>query len=162
MGLPLAQTPEVDAIGPALDTHSKIVAEISKQLNDGAASDPDLESSLRTLNIFLDDAARDTALLQDALAKPTDQLEQLGPPPAEDQPPESADIATMRQSLTDQVNRLNGLSKRVVLAGSTANHLIGQARNLQRLRLISQIQARGPSPFSGQLWIAAGARSCRR
>jgi len=87
-----------------------------------------------------------------------ERLEKLGNPPAADAPPETADIAAMRERLTDQVSQLEGLSKRVVLAQSTVDNRIGQIRTMQRERYASQLRSRGDSPFGSQLWVAAGTK----
>ena len=74
------------------------------------------------------------------------RLSDLGPPPAEDQPPESADISKLRKSLTDQISRLTGLSKQADLSTADIERLIGKIRGLQGARSVSKYTTRGVSP----------------
>ena len=153
----LAQTTSVDDIDSALAVRGKMIDKISGRLDTGTASESDLANWLLTLTAYQADFKTYADQLQAALAVPADRLAKLGPPPAEGQPPESADIAGMRKKLTGQVSRLNGLSKGIELAGSEANDLIDRARALQRDRSRSLIQTRSAPPFTAQLWTTAGA-----
>ncbi len=152
-----AQTPDVDNIASAFNTRSEHIDEFANRLNSGTVSDAYLANSLRRLIAYQGNFNTYAGQLKVAFAVPADQLEKLGPPPADGQPPESPDIARVRKQLTDQVSRLNGLSKRIDLASDTVSRLIGQTRTLQRNRNSSRIRTRSALPFSAQLWTEAGA-----
>jgi hypothetical protein len=153
----LAQTPGVDDIAAALEVRSRDINTISSQLDAATVSRSDLDKLLLTLKGYQGDLQTYADQLQAALTKPAGQLAKLGPPPAVGQPSETADIAGMRKNLTDQVSRLNGLSKQIDLTGDTINQLIGRTLALQRQRYLSSIQTRSAFPFSAQGWSTAGA-----
>ena len=152
-----AQTPSVDEIASALDARTKSIDKISDQLGANEVSDADLDSWLRSLLDYEDELQDDADVLQAALEKPNDQLGELGPPPTASQPAESAEVARLRKSLTNQVGRLRGLVTRANLAAEAAADSIGRTRVLQRERFNLRITRRGTSPFSVHLWTAAGA-----
>ena len=106
---------------------------------------------------YQDETRSDAQALTAALDEPTNKLDDLGPPPAEGQPPESADIAKLRKSLTDEVTRLTGLSKEADLSRASVDRLIGRVSGLQGARFRSSITQRSASPFSRKLWTEAAA-----
>ena len=153
----LAQTPSVDDIDAAIKVRGEHIDKISRQISAAGVSNSDLDGWLDTLIGYQGDFNTYADQLQAALAVPAGKLNELGPPPADGQPPESADITRTRKQLTDQVSRLDGLSKRVHLEDGSIGQLIGRARSLQRDRYMSSIQTRSALPFSAQHWATASA-----
>jgi potassium efflux system protein len=152
-----AEMPHVDQIEAALKQRGERVQQISDRLDAGGVTDATLESQLQTLLGFQDDIDNDTQALKAALDEPSNRLGDFGPPPTEGEPPESADIAELRKSLTDQVSRLTGLAKEADLNRGRVDRLIGRLGSLQGARFRSRITRRNVSPFSSKLWREAAA-----
>ena len=152
-----AQTPDVDKIEANLKKHSNSIKRISDQLDAGNVSETTLNRMLQALLDYKDDIKDDAGDLKAALDDPHKRLNELGPPPAEGSPPESADIAKLRKNLTDQVTRLTGLSKQADLTLADIERMIGKVRGLQGARSLSRYTTRGTSPWSSKLWTAAAA-----
>jgi len=152
-----AETPDVHTIEANLKQGEERVQQISNQLDADDVSDTTLDSLLQTLLGYQDDVRSDAEALKAALDEPTQRLDDLGPPPAEGQPAESADIAKLRKGLTDEVTRLTGLSKELELNQANVGRLIGRVSSLQGARFRSSITRRGVSPFSSELWTRAAA-----
>ncbi len=152
-----AETPHVDQIEADLKQRDERVQQISDRLDAGDVTDTTLDSQLQTLLEIQDDIDNETEALKAALDEPSNRLGDLGPPPAEGEPPESADIAALRKSLTAQVSRLTGLAKEVDLIRGRIDRLIGRVGSLQGARFRSRITRRNVSPFSSKLWREAAA-----
>jgi small-conductance mechanosensitive channel len=152
-----AETPDVDRIEANIKHRDERVQQISERLDAGDVSDATLDSQLQTLLEFQEDIDNDTKALNAALDEPSIRLGDLGPPPAEGEMPESADIAELRKNLTDQVSRLTGLAKEADLTRGGVDRLIGRVGSLQGSRFRSRTTRRSVSPFSPQLWREAAA-----
>jgi len=152
-----AETPDLHALEAKLKQREERVQQISRQLDADDVSFATLDSLLQTLLGYQDNLQNDTETLKAALDDPTQRLDDLGPPPAEGQPAESADIAKLRKSLTDEVSHLTGLSKEADLTRASVDRLVGRIRDLQGARFRSSITKRGVSPFSSEVWTKAAA-----
>ena len=153
-----AQTPDVDKVEANLKKHSASIKRISDQLDAGNVPEATLNDMLQTLLGYNDDIQSDADDLRTALDEPRKRLSDLGPPPAEDQPPESADIAKLRKSLTDQITRATGLAQQADLSLADIDRLVGKVRGLQGARSRSTYTTRGMSPWSSKMWTTAAAQ----
>lgn len=86
---------------------------------------------------------------RDALAS---QLEKLGEPPAEDQPPEPAAIAAERASLQAQVNNFDATIKAAQASRVRANQYSERIQTRRRELFTSQLFERTTTPLSLSLW----------
>ncbi|WP_290652413.1 mechanosensitive ion channel domain-containing protein, partial [Aquisalimonas sp.] len=80
------------------------------------------------------------------------QLEALGPPPAEDAPAEDATIARLRENLRDQVSTFEGRSRQANLARVRANELLGDIATWEQARFREVILVQNPPPVTPQVW----------
>ncbi len=152
-----AEASDVGTIEANLKRRDARLQQISDQLDASDVSDATLDSLLQTLLEYQDEIQSDAQVLTAALEEPTQRLVDLGPAPAEGQPPESADIAKLRKGLTDEVTRLTGLSKEVDLSRARVDRLIGRVSSVQGARFRSSVTQRSVSPFSRKLWSEAAA-----
>ncbi|MBW2161227.1 MAG: hypothetical protein JRH14_14905, partial [Deltaproteobacteria bacterium] len=153
-GVAWAQASNIDKIEADLKTHSQRVEKVSRQL---AAPEPDdamLGAALETLLEIHDDLENDTDALNQALDEPTQRLRQLGPTPGKGALPESPEIARLRDELTTQISRLQGLSTTAELTDDTVGDLIDQVRDEKRALFLSDLGTRN-SLFSPNLWTQA-------
>jgi potassium efflux system protein len=152
-----AQTPDIDGIDAGLKQQSDRIQQISDQLDAGDVPEATLEQHLQDLLADRDEIQADAKTLNAAADEPSKRLGDLGPPPAEGEPAESADIAKMRTSLGDEVTRLTGLAKEAELSLAAIDRLISRIRSLQGAHFVSRITERSVSPFSSELWTNAAA-----
>ena len=153
-GVAWAQASNIDKIEADLKTQSRRVEQVSQQL---AAPEPDdamLGAALETLLEIHDDLENDADALSQAIDEPTQRLRQLGPAPGKGAPPESPDIARLRDELTTQISRLEGLSTTAELTDDTVGDLIDQIRDEKRALFLSDLGTRN-SLFSPNLWTQA-------
>ncbi|MGB7474617.1 MAG: mechanosensitive ion channel domain-containing protein [Polyangiales bacterium] len=153
-----AQPENVDQIEANLTAQSQRVEQVSRQLASPSLDEASLSDALETLLDIGNILENDSEALNQALDEPNQRLRQLGPPSGKGAPPESPDIAKLRDELTKQVSRLEGLSKTAELTDSTVGDLIDQIRDKKRALFLSDLGTRN-SPFSPGLWTEAIAQS---
>ncbi len=131
------------------------LAETAQQALDADVSIEDLEA-LRS-----DLASRRSQFLsaQDTNAARIDtvqsQLDSLGDPPAEGEPPESEQIADRRQDLEDQLSELRAPVRRAEEAYTTADSLVAAIDRRIRDRYAAELLARQPTPLNPVYWPGA-------
>jgi len=152
-----AQAPIVERLSAEYAAREERIKAISDQLDAGEVPDAVLESDLRTLLDYQDRFESNAQVLGAALKVPTASLQELGPPPAIGATPESDAVATLRKSLNDDISRLTGLIKQAELDRGNVDRLIRRIRELKGSQFLSQLRARGMSPFSSKFWTDAAA-----
>ncbi len=83
------------------------------------------------------------------------ELNALGPAPAEGEEPEAAGVAAQRQDLKTRLAQIAGPVKEAELVLGRANRLIGEIGEIRRRRFAERIMTRGPSPLSPEIWQRA-------
>jgi len=86
-----------------------------------------------------------------------DELQALGPPPGEGQPPEAASLAAKRKAIGEILAVTEGAIKETELIVTRADRILGQSAALRRVRLTERLLARGPSPLTRAVWEKAGS-----
>ncbi|QSA96054.1 DUF3772 domain-containing protein [Methylococcus sp. EFPC2] len=97
-----------------------------------------------------DGAAPDVQLIRD-------ELQALGPPPAEGQPPDSPSVVSKRKAIVEKLAAAEGTIKETELVIARADRILGQSATLRRQRFTERVLARGPSPVSAAIWKKAGS-----
>ena len=149
-----AQPANVDQIEANLRTQSHRVEMVSRQLASPNLDEATLSDALETLLDIGNHLESDSEALNQALDEPTQRLRQLGPTPAKGALPESPEIAKLRDELTRQISRLQGLSTTAEMSDGTVDHLIDRIRDEKRALFLSDLGTRN-SPFSPNLWARA-------
>ena len=83
------------------------------------------------------------------------RLAALGPPPSEDDPPESADLAAERAQITGALAGLNSQKTRVNANIIEANDLLVRLSAGRIETLYTKLAKRGPSPLTPSVWRPA-------
>lgn len=151
----VAQTPDLDAIDAALSERTSHLARITAEIEDENISDERLRSVLDDLLGDLDETEKDLRTLRTAREEPSRQLSNIGPPPGEDEPPESSQIVSLRKDLNERLSRLNGMVTTTELTITSINQLIDRVRSLNQTRSRAQLEARVDSPLSPRMWLTA-------
>ncbi len=86
------------------------------------------------------------------------QLDALGPPPGEGEPPEPADVAQLRERLTAELQAVEGPLRQADAALAEAAKLLEALDALIRARQRQTFLSRGPVPVDPVLWLEAGRR----
>lgn len=135
---------------------TKTLESVREQLSTpGKRSDPAFQASGAKAERVRDEAAKasfDASNEADAARK---LLQALGPAPKEDEPPEAAEIAAQRESLTARVATFEGRMKQADLIRTQASDLIGMFLAASRERLANLLLMRGPSPVLPAVWARA-------
>jgi small-conductance mechanosensitive channel len=83
------------------------------------------------------------------------QLESLGPPPGEGQPPEVEDVARKRRQITNEISLAEGRIKQSDLAIARANAVLAEIGRKEQAEIQGQILTQGPSPAGAATWTIA-------
>ncbi|HLQ85227.1 MAG TPA: DUF3772 domain-containing protein [Salinisphaeraceae bacterium] len=84
------------------------------------------------------------------------QLDKLGEPPGEDQPPEEEEIAKLRQELGKRLAQARAQSTRTELIMARAEDVLSSIAAWKRARVRAQILQRSPMPVTLAVWREAG------
>ncbi|MFZ1866633.1 MAG: DUF3772 domain-containing protein [Polyangiales bacterium] len=152
-----AQAPDLDQIRADLKSRADQLDELAHQLDSADISDERLDRYSQELVEYDDQTESEIKAIDGAIREPQARLLTLGPPPAPNEQPESADLTKLRSQLTDEVAQLTGLSKEAQLTQAIIGELVDRIERRRRERLLSSLRARGPSALSPALWTQAAA-----
>jgi small-conductance mechanosensitive channel len=113
----------------------------------------ELRQELLALRI---DMAAEVAAAAPEVQVVRDELQTLGPPPAEGAPAESPAVASKRKAISEQLASAEGAMKESELILGRANRLIADISTRQRERYTDRILTRGPSPLFPSVWKKVG------
>ena len=117
------------------------------------------EDQLPPLSADLEQILAEARVLQaqlDRQLKPLDQqLDSLGPAPGKEAPPELAEIASRRATLTAEIAQLAGQQRQIALAKVRAVELVERIGRTQQQHLIERLSQRSPPPTSPAVWLQA-------
>lgn len=153
-----AQATNVDQIEANLKRQSHLVEQVAQQLATPSADEATLGAAVQTLLAAQVHLENDHEALTQALDEPNQRLRQLGPAPGKRAPPESPDIARLRDELANEVSRLEGLKTTAELTNGAVGDLLDQIREQKRALFLSDLGTRN-SPFSPGLWTQAVEQS---
>ncbi len=92
---------------------------------------------------------------QEAMLPIQEQLEALGPPPAEGET-EAEEIVAERRDLNEQLETLKATSSKAELAFTRADGLLQRLTAARRQQFTDRLLTRGPTPLDPGNWLAAG------
>lgn len=93
-------------------------------------------------------ARREAAVLRSDLAA-------LGPPPAEEAPPEAPNVVARRQQLNEDIAAADGMVKEAELAIARSRRILEGVNSVRRTRFTQRILARSSSALAPSLWRKA-------
>jgi len=146
-----AQTPR-DEVHAGVEARSERIEAIAREIETPEADLAELRDTLREI---IDNAETSTAPLRDELGAVRSDLDQLGAPPGEDEPPETEEIRAERERLNTTIAQLNGTLGKADLNKAEPRRLIETIAELRREAFSEKILARGPSPLSPAEWTRA-------
>ncbi len=153
--LSFAQAPPPSAASvQKLDSVRATIEQIEQTLARPNLSDAtllDLRANLEPLNATLKSTLEDLTPKQDATRE---QLEQLGPKPADKAPPEAAAVAAEREGLQRQFEEADAAVKRAKLLSVRLDQASGTILSLRRDLFARALLARSYSLLSPALWIS--------
>ena len=127
------------------------LADIAAQVE---SADADL-LKLRTQVRELRNAAEATAApVRTRRAQIQADLERLGPPPGEDDPPEAAEVAAERERLNAAFAAIDGVAIQSELNIAEADRLLQEIALKRSDRFFSDLLDRSPSPLAPQTWTS--------
>jgi small-conductance mechanosensitive channel len=136
-----------------LDTAKQSLDQIEKELAAGTFDDPALIEVQRRIDQSRGDIQRVTDALVPRAQAITGRLEQLGPAPAEGQPPESPEIAQERDAQTKARQPIDEVLKRASLLGVQADQLSENLAGKRRDLFATRVLARTKSLLDPTLWL---------
>ncbi len=137
---------------PIIDEGAKAIEAIKAQLENGAAEKVKIAETRTRLSAISESVnaiiSPLNALRQTVIAS----LDALGPAPAEDAPPEVAEIAADRKQLGERLARIEGLIKRTEVINNQILLISARLAALSRTRFLDSVLDRGPWPLSPTVW----------
>ncbi|MEL6212011.1 MAG: DUF3772 domain-containing protein [Pseudomonadota bacterium] len=116
------------------------------------APDADLLATREALRTLRRNAQEASAPARAQLAIVRADLDRLGPPPGETDPPEAASIIAERERLNREVASLDAAVRQSDLNMAEADRLIAEIARLRRAQFSTAVLSRGPSGLSPGLW----------
>lgn len=114
----------------------------------------DVSEIKRELQSVATAAEKAQAEAETRLSTVRQQLEALGPPPGEGDPPEDQTIARLRKNLQDQVSAVEGRARQANLSQVRANELLEEIAAWEQERFREMILRHNPPPFNPAVWNA--------
>jgi small-conductance mechanosensitive channel len=146
-----------DDRGPPLRDWQRSLEEMDKQLADPNVRGRQLAAMrdrLVVLRSRLQEAITAAGQEADLVRK---DLDALGPPPKEGEPPEVADIVARRKDLNGRLAAADGAKKEGELLLAQVDRTADQIKALRRTRFTEQVFSRDISPLTPAIWTKAGA-----
>ena len=151
------QAQEVD-LGPlqAGIKHIKTATDkMSGQLDNDNVADSVLQNNLRQLIQFDDSLQNNATVLQGQLSDVKNQLQNLGPEPAKDEPAEPVNIKKLRRDLNNRLGLVAGLVKSNTVLIADISDLLGRYRGYKRSQFRSKIGQRSHTLYNASHWHTA-------
>ncbi len=139
----------------AIEEFRNALAKIENELQLPAITDPQLTEYRGNLEDIRAKALSKSAGFAQPIAEVRQQIELLGPLPAEGAA-EAPAVASQRAELTAQQNLLLGIQSQLELVSVSAEQLAGRASSLQRNLFVTRIFEGGRTIFRPSLWLDTG------
>ncbi|WP_166416321.1 DUF3772 domain-containing protein [Cochlodiniinecator piscidefendens] len=152
---PFVEPAVAQATAPAVDytAWESTATRAQTAIAAGRASDAALEDLRKQLADWRAQFADAQSLNAAEITSLQNQISVLGPAPEDGSEP--AEIATQRQTLTDQLAQARAPGQRATVAHSRASGLIAQIDTIIRERQTNKLLSLGPSPLNPVHWIGA-------
>ncbi|BCJ89703.1 mechanosensitive ion channel protein MscS [Terrihabitans soli] len=136
-----------------LDVAKQSLDQVEKELAAGAFDDAALFEVQKRIDATRGDIQRVTDALAPRAQAIAGRIEQLGPPPAEGQPAESAEIAQERQAQTKARQPIDEVLKRASLLSVQADQMSESIAEKRRDLFATRVLARTKSLLDPTLWF---------
>ncbi|MCJ8145168.1 DUF3772 domain-containing protein [Ancylobacter sp. A5.8] len=159
LGGPAAAQPANDqaAIHAKLEGQRAIVDSVEAALGRDNLSSSDLDGLRARIDPVRDELTAGVALLDPLLGELQKRIQEIGPKPADDAPPENPSITHERDLLTTRASELDGVLKQARLLKVRADQVADRITSRRRALFTDTLLLRTYSALDPQLWIAAAA-----
>lgn len=157
-----ATTPKaVEETRKDIERWSRVIDRVQERLNQ-----PGLTSFVyNNLRSTIQEAQAKLAEARPVLVKEVERIRKLidalGPPPKEDQPPESPEIAAQRQQLNDQLASVDGQLKQLDLLLEKSRGILAAISTAESAALGDKLLQRTPSLFAAETWSRSASDIAR-
>ncbi|WP_250152143.1 DUF3772 domain-containing protein [Ancylobacter radicis] len=149
--------PEQTALQEKLSGFRAVVDGVEGALSRESLRSIDLDDLRNRLDPVRTDLAAGIALLEPLLADLNRRVQEIGPKPAADAPPEDPAIASERETLTVRASELDAVLKQAKLLKVRADQLSDRIISRRRAMFTDQLFARSYSALDPTLWLSAAA-----
>ncbi|MGR8950669.1 MAG: DUF3772 domain-containing protein [Gammaproteobacteria bacterium] len=126
--------------------------DITRQLEIPGLGDEQLRQARSEIEALRTEAAESVEERMPDLDAVRAELEALGPPPADGEDPEPASVVAQRENIRARLQEIQGRIKEAELIGERSERVIDDIAETRRARFAERLSARGPSPFSPEVW----------
>jgi small-conductance mechanosensitive channel len=137
---------------------SRSIEAAEKSLQQLKEIESDLQRQRSNVEQIIYDSTAQAEILRPQLAEVKSQIEKLGPPPAKDQPAESAAVAAERARLSSLSGELDSALKTTELAWVKAKQLIDRITTMRYQIFTKNLFERRTSPIMPSVWRDVGDR----
>ncbi|MEC9343372.1 MAG: DUF3772 domain-containing protein, partial [Pseudomonadota bacterium] len=126
---------------------------LAQSLGREGTNDEQLSTISADVGRIVEEATQAAALLTPQVKALQDQLQQLGPPPGEGEPPESEALAAKRAALQAELAEADGVLKRTRLVAVRASQIRSEILSTRRDRFVRSLTKRSPDLFTSTFWL---------
>ncbi|GAB4071650.1 mechanosensitive ion channel family protein [Ancylobacter sonchi] len=138
-----------------LEGQRAVVDSVEAGLGRDGLRSQDLDELRGRLDPVRADLTAAIAVLEPLLSDLNHRIQELGPKPAADAPPENASVTAQRDDLTAQAAEVEGLAKQVRLLNTRGDQLSDRITSRRRALFTDQLLARSYSVLNPELWLAS-------
>lgn len=141
-----------DSDSRALQRWEVMLDWIELELSETETLSADFDRYETRLGALIDNAEKLKARVEQQLETPRLELETLGTPPEEEEPPEASSIVAQRDAINEEIATLSQKVKQAELIQVRAEQLLEQLGATQRQKLETRLLTRAPGIYTGQFW----------
>ena len=145
---------ETDAVLAPIKTAVSAIGTLASEVEQMRASEDGLSLRRGEVEALANDTEKAAGAIQPLIDAARVQIEKLGPPPADKQPPEAREVATERARLTSQITALDGGLRSAGLVKVKARQLIARIQVLRHGLFAEHLFERTESPLLPGIWHA--------
>ena len=148
-------SPEQQVVQDKLEGQRAVVDGVEAALGREGLSSADLDSLRARLDPARSELTGASAVLDPLVADLNKRVQEIGPKPAADAPPEDASITQEREALTARLASVDAVSKQVKLLKVRADQMADRITSRRRALFTDTLLARSFSVLDPNLWISA-------
>ncbi|MGA0563940.1 DUF3772 domain-containing protein [Ancylobacter sp. VNQ12] len=148
-------SPEQQAVQERLEGQRAVVDGVEAALGRDGLSSADLDSLRARLDPARSDLSSAISILDPLVADLNRRVQEIGPKPAADAPPEDASITQERDALTARLAAVDAVSKQVKLLKVRADQMADRITSRRRALFTDTLLARSFSVLDPNLWVSA-------
>jgi small-conductance mechanosensitive channel len=152
----VAPPPSIEELITPIETLSDSLDAAEKNLERSPGTQRDLSTLRAGIEKIEANAKSSAAKLQPRLEEVRSQIEKLGPPPAADAPPESAEVAAERQRLNAIAAEIDGAIKKAALIEVRSRQLVSRVQEARQGIFTRFLFRQTDTPLQLRVWRQGG------